>query len=87
MNYIHKLFFILFLCAFCINIIYAHIENVTLSSGADPSVSAEDGGKGFKKIAQSLGYITSEYSDEDLKFFGDPNAKKGGLLKDKGTRS
>ena len=43
-------------------------------------------GNGFEKIAESLGYVTSEYSEEDLKYFGDSNAKKGGTLRDKGTR-
>ena len=54
----------------------ASFDYITVPPGADPSVSAEDGGNGFEKIAQSLGYQTHSFSDEDLKFFGDKRAVK-----------
>ncbi len=43
---------------------------------ADPSVPAEQGGKGFGRIAASLGWRTSVSFD----LIGDPRAKKGGEL-------
>src|SRR2546426_1637690 len=43
-------------------------------AGADPSVSAEQGGKGFK----GDGWQTSA----DFNLVGDPRAVKGGLLRD-----
>ena len=57
------------------------ISNVKTSQGADPSVSAELGGAGFEKIAESLGYETYVISEDELIYFGDPRAKKGGKLK------
>ncbi len=79
-------FYLISLYLSSFSFLFAEIEYVNIPSGADPSVSAEDGGNGFEKIAESLGYITSKYSKEDLKYFGDSNAKKGGALRDKGTR-
>ena len=45
------------------------------------SISPDDGGPGFEKIAKKLGYVTYEFSDDELKFFGDPRAIKGGALR------
>ena len=61
-------------------------DYVKVPPGADPSVSAEDGGKGFDKIAKSLGYQTHNFTDKDLKFFGDKKAVKGGTLRDYSSR-
>jgi len=44
------------------------------AAGADPSVSAQEGGKGFGEIAESLGFKTNSA----YKSPGSPNAKKGG---------
>ena len=79
-------FYLISLVLLIFSFLSAEFDYVTIPPGADPSVSAEDGGNGFEKIAESLGYVTSEYSEEDLKYFGDSNAKKGGTLRDKGTR-
>ena len=57
------------------------ISNVKTSQGADPSVSAELGGAGFEKIAKKLGYETYVISKDEQIYFGDPRAKKGGVLK------
>ncbi len=47
----------------------------------DLSTAPEKGGYGFEKIASSLGYSTYTWSqDKDKTFFGDPKAKKGGVL-------
>ncbi len=43
-------------------------------------VSAEDGGPGFEEVAAGLGYQTYTPAEEDLKYFGDPRAVKGGTL-------
>jgi microcin C transport system substrate-binding protein len=64
----------------------AEFDYVTIPPGADPAVSAEDGGNGFEKIAASLGYQTHLFTDEDIKFFGDEKAVKGGLLHDFASR-
>ncbi len=64
----------------------AEFDYVTIPPGADPAVSAEDGGNGFEKIAASLGYQTHLFTDEDIKFFGDEKAVKGGRLHDFASR-
>jgi len=64
----------------------AEFDYVTIPPGADPSISAEDGGNGFEKIAESLGYQTQSFSGHNVKFFGDENAVKGGLLHDEASR-
>ena len=64
----------------------AEFDYVTIPPGADPTVSAEDGGNGFEKIAASLGYQTHLFTDEDIKFFGDEKAVKGGTLHDFASR-
>lgn len=48
--------------------------------GADPSVSAEMGGKGFEEIADSLGFVSYTPAPDELKYFGDPRAKLGGEI-------
>ena len=64
----------------------AQFDYVTVPPGAEPSVSAEDGGNGFDKIATSLGYTTHTFTEEDIKFFGDEKAIKGGTLHDFASR-
>ena len=61
-------------------------DYVNLESGADPSVSAQNGGNGFEKIASSLGYQTLTITEEGEKLFGDSRAQKGGTLRDQSTR-
>ena len=58
-------------------------ENIkeNLDRSADPSVPAELGGNGCKEIAKDLGYTTYNFTKEDLYFFGDPRAVKGGTLR------
>lgn len=46
----------------------------------DVSTSAEDGGYGFEKIAETQGFKTYTFTEEDLKYFGEPEATKGGVL-------
>ena len=60
----------------------AEFDYVTVPPGADPTVSAEDGGTGFEEIAASLGYTTHTFTQEDLQFFGDEKAIKVGILHD-----
>ena len=47
----------------------------------DTLTSPTDGGYGFEDIAESLGFETYEFTEEDYKFYGSPDAKKGGHLK------
>ncbi|MBT3251586.1 MAG: hypothetical protein HN729_04080 [Candidatus Marinimicrobia bacterium] len=51
-----------------------------VSSSSSDIVSAKDGGKGFEAISEGLGFITYTPKPEDLQFFGDPRAIKGGTL-------
>lgn len=53
-------------------------ENKTNITEKDTATPAEEGGYGFEKIAESLGYETSIPTQEELRFFGDPRAVKGG---------
>jgi len=58
-------------------------ESVTNARMVDKDLltPAEQGGYGFEKIANDLGFITYEWSQEkDKTFFGDPRAKKGGVI-------
>lgn len=48
--------------------------------GADPSVPADQGGKGFDDLSASQGWQTSTLSDEQFRLIADPNAKKGGMI-------
>ena len=47
----------------------------------DKTTPAEEGGYGFAKLAEDLGYVTYEMKPEEQIFFGDPRAKKGGLFR------
>ncbi len=47
----------------------------------DAGTSAEDGGYGFEKIAEDLGYQTYVIPPEEQIYFGDPRAKKGGTFR------
>lgn len=49
--------------------------------GPDSTVPAELGGPGFEKIADSLGFITYQPTEEEIRFFGDPRAKEGGVFR------
>ena len=44
--------------------------------GADPKISAEDGGEGFDQIAESLGFTTND----EFELESDVNARKGGTF-------
>ncbi|MFM8180179.1 MAG: ABC transporter substrate-binding protein, partial [Candidatus Kapaibacterium sp.] len=46
--------------------------------GADASVPDSLGGDGFEKIAEKMGFTTYVPKDDELKYFGDPRAVKGG---------
>lgn len=48
--------------------------------GADPSVTADMGGKGFDEIASAQGWQTGTLSDEQFKLIADPGATKGGMI-------
>ena len=51
------------------------------SANVDNATTAIEGGYGFEKIADDLGYKTYEWNEEkDGTFFGDPKATKGGTL-------
>ena len=47
----------------------------------DTLTSPADGGYGFEEVAESMGFETYKFTDEDYKFYGSPDAKKGGHLK------
>ncbi len=49
--------------------------------GADPAVSAEDGGAGFEEIAEAEGWKTGALTDEEMKILTSPEAVKGGEFK------
>lgn len=48
--------------------------------GADPSVPDSLGGNGFEKIADKMGFVTYTPKEEELKYFGDSRATKGGKV-------
>jgi microcin C transport system substrate-binding protein len=48
--------------------------------GADPSVPDTLGGAGFENVAERMGFATYVVKDEDLKYFGDSRAVKGGEI-------
>lgn len=56
-------------------------KKVNTPPGADPAVSAADGGKGFEAIADSLGFETYVIKEDEMKYFGDSRAKTGGEIK------
>ena len=47
----------------------------------DTMTKPEDGGYGFENIAESMGFETYTFTEEDYKYFGHPDAQKGGNLK------
>ena len=47
----------------------------------DTLTSPADGGYGFEDVAESMGFETYVFKEEDYKFYGSPDAKKGGHLK------
>ena len=59
----------------------SNITQKKTSANVDNATTAIDGGYGFEKIADDLGYKTYEWNEEkDGTFFGDPKAIKGGTL-------
>jgi microcin C transport system substrate-binding protein len=48
--------------------------------GADPSVPDSLGGAGFEKLAEGMGFKTYVVSDDEMKYYGDANATKGGQI-------
>jgi len=48
--------------------------------GADKSVADTLGGEGFEAVAEKLGFSTYVVKPEELKFFGDERAVKGGQI-------
>jgi len=56
-------------------------KTVNTPAGADPAVSATDGGKGFETVADSLGFVTYEIKEDEMKYFGDSRAKTGGEMR------
>ena len=79
-------FYLISLVLLIFSFLFAEFDYVTIPPGADPSVSAEDGGNGFEEISESLGYQTANFTDDNLKYFGDQKAVKGGTLRDQSTR-
>ena len=79
-------FYLISLVLLIFSFLFAEFDYVTIPPGADPSISAEDGGNGFEEISETIGYHTAKFRDDDLKYFGDSKAVKGGTLRDKGTR-
>ena len=59
----------------------SNITQKKISVNLDNATTAIEGGYGFEKIADDLGYKTYEWNKEkDATFFGDPKATKGGTL-------
>ena len=59
----------------------SNITRKKTSANLDNATTAIEGGYGFEKIADDLGYKTYEWNEEkDGTFFGDPKAIKGGTL-------
>ena len=59
----------------------SNITQKKTSANIDNATTAIEGGYGFEKIADDLGYKTYEWNEEkDGTFFGDPKATKGGTL-------
>ena len=67
MNYFSS--YVFFIISLTLSHLFDEIDYVTVPPGADPAVSAEDGGNGFEEIAESLRYQTSNFTDDDLKYF------------------
>ena len=59
----------------------SNITQKKISANFDNATTAIEGGYGFEKIADDLGYKTYEWNEKkDGTFFGDPKAIKGGTL-------
>ncbi|OQY28159.1 MAG: hypothetical protein B6244_08150 [Candidatus Cloacimonetes bacterium 4572_55] len=56
------------------------IKTIETSAQKDTETSPEQGGYGFEDAADSLGFQTSVITEDEQKFFGGTNAKKGGML-------
>ena len=56
-------------------------DKFNVPPGADPSVSAEEGGNGFEEIAEGEGWETGVISPEHMDILTSPEATKGGELK------
>jgi len=52
----------------------------------DTLTKPEQGGYGFEDVAENMGFETYVFTEDDYKYFGDPEAKKGGNLKFTGPR-
>ncbi len=55
-------------------------ETKTQTTVSGDVISSELGGPGFEEIAGSFGYQTYVPTEDDMYFFGDPRAVKGGTL-------
>ncbi len=53
-------------------------HKVDTPPGADASVPDSLGGNGFEKVAEKMGFLTYVPKQEEMKYFGDPRAVKGG---------
>jgi len=49
-------------------------------AGADASVPDTLGGNGFEKVAESMGFVTYVIKPEEMNYFGDKRAVKGGEI-------
>lgn len=56
-------------------------DKFNVPPGADPAVSAEDGGTGFEEIAEAQGWETGTLTEDQLKLVASPEATKGGEFK------
>lgn len=62
----------------------AEVSSTAKASGLvakDTETPAEEGGYGFEKVADEMGYQTYAPSEDEAYFFGDPRAVKGGTLR------
>lgn len=62
----------------------AEIKNIwnkyKTEPGADPSIPDTLGGNGFEKVAESMGFVTYVIKPEEMKYYGDERAVKGGEI-------
>lgn len=58
--------------------LWKKVDNVP--PGADPSVPDSLGGAGFEKLAENMGFVTFSPKEDELKYFGDSRATKGGKI-------
>ncbi len=57
------------------------IQTAQTVTPKDTETPAEQGGYGFEQIAAAQGFVTSAPTPEEIKYFGDPRATKGGEIK------